>query len=191
MRRRAGLWHEATSTTGGTIAVVVAAALAGLLLLGLLGLTGLVAARAVATHHGVGPLSQLRQGDGPLDGKRRNDAGPRRLPGPLVPRGNGGSGLDGMGGLMAGALGLGEVQHGALTVQDNGTPTVVTVQRGAVTAASAGSVTVKSQDGFSATYAITADTRGNLANLAKGDTVLVVARKSGSQAVLVRVVRRS
>jgi hypothetical protein len=65
----------------------------------------------------------------------------------------------------------------------------MTVQRGTVTAASASSVTVKSADGFTATYSLDSTTRGASGSLAKGDVALVVAKKSGGSAVLVRVIR--
>ena len=58
---------------------------------------------------------------------------------------------------------------------------------GEVTKADGKSVTVKSDDGFSATYTTDADTRTTGAkDLATGDSVLVVARKDGAVAVLIR-----
>ncbi len=74
------------------------------------------------------------------------------------------------------------VQHGDFTVQGaNGTSTAMTLQRGTVTAASGTSVTVKSTDGFTATYAVDSSTRGRTTNLAKGDNVLVIAQKARRQ----------
>ena len=87
---------------------------------------------------------------------------------------------------------LGAVQHGELTVQDSaGKAVVMTVQRGTVTAASATSVAVKSADGFSATYAVDDTTRGRAGEVAKDESVLVLAQKAGSKAVVIRAVRRS
>jgi hypothetical protein len=69
--------------------------------------------------------------------------------------------------------------------------TVVDVQRGSLTAASATSITVASTDGFSATYNVTSGTTVRKARqtvpastLAVGDEVVV--RASGGTAVVVR-----
>jgi hypothetical protein len=69
--------------------------------------------------------------------------------------------------------------------------TVVDVQRGSLTAASASSITVASTDGFSATYAVTSGTTVRKARqtvpasaLAVGDQVVV--RASAGTAVVVR-----
>ena len=58
----------------------------------------------------------------------------------------------------AGALG-GRALHGQFTVERQGKPTVVDVQRGEVTKADASSITVRSTDGFEATYALTPQTK--------------------------------
>ena len=92
---------------------------------------------------------------------------------------------NGMGELMRGAMGLGNVQHGEFTVQQDGKAVVMTLQRGAVTKASDTSVTVKSDDAFTATYVLSDDTRGRTKALAVGDSVLVVAEKAGAKAVIV------
>lgn len=208
--RRPGLWRQATSTTGGLIAVIVAAALTTLLVLGTVGAVGLFAVRA-AHHDGnarieragmdgpglppgqqrkldrmpQGPGAPGRQGNGPGDDQNDGD-GPDGLGGQGGPGGMG----NGMGGLMRGAMGLGAVQHGEFTVQQNGTAVVMTVQRGTVTKASATSVTVKSDDNFTATYTLGTDTRGRTGALAVGDSVLVVAEKDGAKAVLVTAARK-
>jgi hypothetical protein len=77
--------------------------------------------------------------------------------------------------------------HGELVVpQRDGTGTqTIVVQSGNVTAVSATSLTVKSSDGFTATYVITSSTRvaprsGAVTSLKKGDPVHVAATKSGS-----------
>lgn len=199
-----GLWRQATSTTGGLIAVVVAAALSALLVLGVVATIGLVAVR-VAHHDGPGRMERVRDDSQvlPPGQQRKLDRMPQ---GPDSPRGQGngkGKGLDdglgnglgngmgnGMGPLMRGAMGLGDVQHGEFTVQQNGSAVVMTLQRGVVTKVSATSVTVKSDDGFSATYAIASDTRGRTGALANGDSVLVVAEKAGAKAVLVTATRQ-
>ena len=78
---------------------------------------------------------------------------------------------------------LGAVLHGEFTTNLTGTPTVMVVQTGQVTAYTAGkSLTVKSTDGFEATYTLdgTATTAGrNAAPLATGVQVRVVAAKDG------------
>ena len=104
-------------------------------------------------------------------------------------RGMGGAGADPLaGGRLGGALGT--VQHGEVTVRDgSGAIVVMTVQRGTVTASSASSLSVKSADGFVGTYTVDSTTRGAGSAPAKGDVVLVVAKKSGGPAVVVRVLR--
>lgn len=61
----------------------------------------------------------------------------------------------------------------------------VAVQRGKASAVSATSITVRSDDGYSATYAITADTRvkarGGATSVAKGSEVHVVALRKGAR----------
>jgi hypothetical protein len=113
---------------------------------------------------GTGPRSDNRQGDGGML------------------RGNGLLGR------------LGSVQHGEFTVTgSDGKAVVMTVQRGAVTAASATSVSVRSTDGFSQTYAVNASTRvsgGSAAQLSKDDRVVVLARKADRVAVQIRAVLR-
>lgn len=75
-----------------------------------------------------------------------------------------------------------DVLHGSLTVKTDTGTKVVDVQRGEITAASATSVTVKSSDGFTATYAIGDSTvvrrdRSTVSgtDLVVGDTALVRA----------------
>ena len=82
-----------------------------------------------------------------------------------------------------GAAGLGAVLHGEFTTNVTGTPTVMVVQTGQVTAYTAGkSLTVKSADGYEATYVLDATTatagRGG-AEPANGVQVRVLAAKDG------------
>lgn len=84
--------------------------------------------------------------------------------------------------------------HGELVVpQRDGTGTqTVVVQTGEVTAVSAKSLSLKSTDGYTATYVITSTTRvgarsGAITSLKKGDTVSVLATKSGSTLTAVMV----
>jgi hypothetical protein len=89
---------------------------------------------------------------------------------------------------------LGSVQHGEVTVTgSDGKPVTLTVQRGVVTAASATSVSVRSDDGFSQTYAVNTATRvtgGTAASLEKDDGVMVLARKADRVALQVRTLNR-
>lgn len=82
------------------------------------------------------------------------------------------------------------VLHGELTVQGAGGPTVVAVQRGKVTAASASSLTVRSSDGFTATYAVSSTTSvrrdrktATADALVVGDAALVRAVGTAAQSV--------
>ena len=77
---------------------------------------------------------------------------------------------------------LRDVLHGSLTLKTDTGTKVVDIQRGEITAASATSVTVKSTDGFTATYAIAEGTvvrrdRSTVggADLVVGDTAMVRA----------------
>jgi hypothetical protein len=200
--RRPGLWRQATSTTGGTIAVIVAVCLAALMVLGLVAVVGLVAVREVTHHDRADRIEQLREdGNLPPGQQRKLDRlpmapnaprgpGQRNGPGDGMGGGMGGGMGNGMGPLMRGALGLGNVQHGEFTTEVDGRTTAMTLQRGEVTKASSTSLTVKSTDGFTATYVIGDDTRGKVDNVEVGDSVLVVAQKAGAKAVLVAATRK-
>ncbi len=98
---------------------------------------------------------------------------------------------NGMGMGRGAAGGLGAVLHGEFTTNLTGTPTVMVVQTGQVTAYTAGkSLTVKSTDGFEATYTLdgTAMTAGrNAAQLANGVQVRVVAAKDGMKVTVLVV----
>lgn len=99
-----------------------------------------------------------------------------------------GPGGPGMLGGIEGPLGA---LHGQFVVpkQGGGYQTLM-VQHGKVTSASTSSITVKSDDGFSATYAVAADTlvnaaRDGIGSIKKGDEVSVLAeQKSGNDAAL-------
>jgi hypothetical protein len=94
-------------------------------------------------------------------------------------RGGLGNGFPGMG--LRGPL------HGEFTVEKaDGGYEVVVVQTGTVTGKSADTLTVKSEDGYTATYTVNNDTsiikdgdQANLADLATNETVHVVGSKSG------------
>ena len=81
----------------------------------------------------------------------------------------GGPGRGGFGGFR-GEFGLGGALHGEFVVpKDGGGYQTVAVQRGEVTAVSKDSLTVKSADGYSRTYTLTADTMVNAARDGIGD----------------------
>ena len=194
--RRPGLWHQATSTTGGKVATGIAIALAGVLLLGVLAVGVFGVSRAVGLwgHHG---QQVSERGFGP--GNRLDD-GNRMGPG-MGPRsglGNGNGQGNGLGGGMMrgdGVLGqLGRVQHGEVTVTgSDGKAVVMTVQRGTVTAASATSLSVRSDDGYAQSYAVNSSTRVRGAAATqpqKDDQVVVLARKADKVATQIRVVNR-
>jgi hypothetical protein len=94
----------------------------------------------------------------------------------------------GFGGGIAGPMGA---LHGEFVVpkQGGGYQTLV-VQRGGVSSVSTSAITVKSDDGFSATYAVSADTlvnaaRDGIGSVQKGDEVTLLAQqKSGDDAAL-------
>jgi hypothetical protein len=81
---------------------------------------------------------------------------------------------------------LRHVEHGELTVRTKHGAQVVDVQRGQVTAVSPTSVTIRSKDGFSATYVVGSTSKVRAARKAAtisavkaGDRVGVVAVRSG------------
>jgi hypothetical protein len=128
--------------------------------------------------------STATPGNGTQKGVSPQGGGHFRGPGGMRGGPGGPGGFGGMIGPM-GAL------HGEFTVpkQGGGYQTLV-MQRGSVTSVSSGSITVKSQDGFSATYAVSADTlvnaaRDGIGSIKKGDDVTLLAqRKSGNDTAL-------
>jgi hypothetical protein len=88
----------------------------------------------------------------------------------------------------------GGVVHGQLTVpKSGGGYQTLDVQSGTVTAVSTGSVTVKSADGFTATYTVTSSTvvgaqSAGIGSVKKGDTIFVTATVSGSTATAATIV---
>ena len=200
-------WGQATSTSGGRVALAVGALFTVAVLLAGAALVGGLVLRAVGggtttgwpspTSGPASPTSAVRSvtsaatgrdvaGDAPGEQRRREmvPEGPQgRIVPPVVPDQGRGSERDGarMGGLGLGALG-GDVLHGELTATVDGKPTVLVVQTGEVKTYTSGpSLVIRSSDGFEATYVLdgsVAATRG--ANgLATGAEVRVVAKKEG------------
>ncbi|MHB1739710.1 MAG: DUF5666 domain-containing protein [Actinomycetes bacterium] len=134
----------------------------GVLGAGLIG--GVVASQIGTAHASTGSSSTTAPATPPAPG------GPGRWGGP-------------MGGPMGGMMGLGRALHAQATVvTPGGTYLVVSTQQGTVTATTSSSVTVKSADGYTATYAVTSATRlakdgasTTLSKIATGNTVHVVA----------------
>jgi hypothetical protein len=171
------VWREATSTTGGKIAIVaslVAMALVGLLVTGF-------AIGAILHHNRFDPtagpgLDRGRQWQVPKDRMWPN--GP---PG-MDRRNRADDGLPRLGGA------LGSLDHGEFTVTAaDGSRRTLTIQRGIVTKASSSSITVRSSDGFTATYSIDSSTRlpGNAAPTTN-DRVVVLADKDSHTALRIQ-----
>ncbi len=106
-------------------------------------------------------------------------------------RGDNGRG-HGMGPGMGFGMGMGI--HGSfVTKKQGGGYQTVDTQRGAVTAVSKDSITVKSEDGFSATYVVTADTmvnakRDGIASVKVGDQVGVMGIESAGKTNAVQII---
>lgn len=100
----------------------------------------------------------------------------------------GGHGIAGIGGIGGIGIGMGGAVHGTLTVpKSGGGYQTVDIQRGTVTAVSSSSITVKSADGYTASYAVTSATEVNAESAGIGavktnDSVFVTATVSGSTA---------
>ena len=91
-----------------------------------------------------------------------------------------------------GPLGAGLI-HGEFTVpKSGGGYQTIVVQRGTVTAVSGTSITVKSSDGYTLTYAVPSKTvvgaqAAGIGSVKKGDTVFVTATVSGTTATAVSI----
>jgi hypothetical protein len=92
-----------------------------------------------------------------------------------------------------GEFGLGGALHGEFVVKkDDGTYQTVASQRGSVTAVSKDSITVKSEDGYSRTYAVTAETlvnaaRDGIGSIKTGSNVMVSAVVANNNATATSV----
>jgi hypothetical protein len=96
-------------------------------------------------------------------------------------------GHPGWGGPMA-------IVHGqAVLAKRGGGYQMIDYQRGAVTAVSMGSITVKSTDGFTQTYAVTGSTivgaqRGGIGSITSGDQASVIATVSGKTVTATKII---
>lgn len=192
---KASVWHRATSTSGGRWGLGIAAGALALLLVVSLGVAGLLVLRNydrvdLLGNRGDGQF--LRQ-DGPGNGRgngngRDNDKsrGPGAKDDKVRPNQQGIPGMpggraQGLGGL--GSLLGGTALHGEVTTNANGSVQALLFQRGEVTAVSATSITIKSPDGFTATYGRTAATSSRGAALVKGGQAFVLARAADKVAI--------
>ncbi len=112
-------------------------------------------------------------------------------PGATTPPDVDGPGKFGHGGGMRGMFGLRGALHGEFTVaKDGGGYQTMVVQRGKATAVSAAAITIKSDDGFTATYTVDATSlvnaaRDGLSTVKVGHDVDVVAVKAGGNNTVV------
>ncbi|MEV5961060.1 hypothetical protein AB0L70_04815 [Kribbella sp. NPDC051952] len=94
---------------------------------------------------------------------------------------------------LRGEFGLGGALHGEFVVKkDDGTYQTVASQRGSVIAVSKDSITVKSEDGYSRTYAVTAETlvnsaRDGIGSIKTGSNVMVSAVVANNNATATSV----
>ena len=94
-------------------------------------------------------------------------------------------------------FGMGMGIHGSfVTPKQGGGYQTVDMQRGTVTAVSKDSITVKSVDGFTATYVVTADTmvnakRDGIASIEVGDEVGVMGVENAGKTTAVQIVDRT
>jgi len=89
---------------------------------------------------------------------------------------------------------LGRAVHGEFTVHTKTGDKTLDTQRGVVTAVNAGSVTVKSTDGFTATYTLTPSTKvhkgkqtATTTQITTNDRVRVLATKTGTTATATHI----
>jgi hypothetical protein len=96
-------------------------------------------------------------------------------------------------GILCWRSGLAGVLHGTLVLPKAGGGTVtVEIQNGKVASVSQSSITLKSTDGFTETYAVTASTivdaqRDGIGSVKVGDQVWVIATASGGTVTAIRV----
>jgi hypothetical protein len=145
---------------------------------------------AVASATSAGPASNTPAASAPAPGTNsaRGPGGPRRG---FFPPGQGGPMAAGpLGGL---GMGLGGAIHGSFTVKGpSGNYETIDTQYGTAEAVSSGSITVKSADGFSQSYAVDSSTivdaePSGILSVKVGDTVSIRGLVSGSTVKAERV----
>ena len=162
--------------------IVAAAAAAGVLAVAIAITASQSASAASGSPSPVpsGRPSGVPDGDGP---------GGHGLGGPGGPGGFGGPGGHGHGGPG------GQLLHGEEVVQQGTKVVTIEEQAGKVTAVSATSITVKSTDGFTATYVVSVATKvgkdraeAKISAVKVGDTVRIEGTKAGSTVTADRIV---
>lgn len=164
--------------------------------------TGLLAAAVVAGLVAGATGVALADDGSTASGTPSSTASPRDGYGPGGGQGHGAKGFrdrgpggrHGIGPMGAmGLMGLHGALHGELVVpKAGGGYQTVLVQRGEATAVSGTSITVRSEDGFTRTYAVTGDTlvnagRDGITSVAEGSKVAVQGVKSGERVNAVHV----
>jgi hypothetical protein len=103
--------------------------------------------------------------------------------------------MHGMHGGMMGRGILSRIEHGEGNVKTAHGPEVIDIQRGTVESVNPGKLTVRSADGFSATYTVNHSTTirkggkpSGIARVMTKDQVIVLATKSGTTATATRIV---
>jgi hypothetical protein len=174
-------WHQVTATSGGRWALALSAAAVALLLVLGIGVTSFLVLRnhdrvnllgSRQATRPLGPGNGFGSGQGPRANGGRNGRNLPGLPGSRV------QGLRGLENLLGGTA-----LHGDVTTNAGGSVQALVFQRGEVTAVSNTSVTLKSSDGFAATYGLNATTRSSGASLVQGGQALVMARASDKVAI--------
>ncbi|MEP7368936.1 MAG: hypothetical protein ABI662_04725 [Dermatophilaceae bacterium] len=189
--RPGGGWRQITSTSGGRLALALSAAAVVLLLVMGVAVTSFLvlrnhdrvnllgdrqSARSFG-QYGPGNGRGLGHGNGKAPGADGGKNG-RNVPGLPGQPGGRVQGLPGLENLLGGTA-----LHGDVTANAGGSVQSLVFQRGEVTAVSGTSVTLKSSDGFTATYGLNATTRSRGATLAKGGQAFVLARASDKVAI--------
>jgi hypothetical protein len=162
--------------------------LTGLLAVAVLALAGGGGIAYVATHSGnnVNTVASRGTAQSPAPSPSVSaPSGHRHGPAGFGPFGGwGGFGFGGLGGAI----------HGQATVpKSGGGYQTIDVQRGTVTAVSSSSITVKSADGYSASYVVSSSTEVNaqaagIGTVKVGDTVGVTATVSGKTATAASII---
>jgi len=177
--RPPSVWEQATSTRGGRWAVAVA-----IVAICLLVATAAAALASSARQDRAALTNASVDADGQAKAKAKDKTKDNGNNGKGQGNGQANGDLNSIPGRLGGAL------HGEVTrpTATGGTETLL-VQTGSVTAAGDTEVTVRSTDGFTETYAVSATTtvRGpsKSAGLTVGTQVTVVAAKDGKRALLV------
>ena len=193
--------HQATSNRSrrNRVGVGIAAAL-GVAALGVAG--NAYAASSSPSPSPSGPDSGMHMDGQPGGGAPGTNQMPGQGPGHGPDGDNDGghhrSGMGFGGGKgFGGGMGFGGGIHSStVTAKNGGGYQTIDTQRGTVTAVSATSISVKSEDGFTATYIVSTDTnvnaqRDGIASVKTTDDVVVVGIESGSDVNAVQIMDRT